>query len=399
MDSRRTWAIAVLASSALCLSPLPALAWNLDFVSHGLKLTTFLVEKVEYDSNLFLDHDDPTSDGVLRTAPGLLFEYSVGPVALALGYKIERLTYFDHRELDATHHAGLLDVLYESPAGLRLELKDDYLRTTDQQTEEQRTRRESMTNRVRASAEYQLRDRWSLGVAYDNTRIFYDGEEDAADEELSLLSRWEHAVSVTAFWRFLPKSTLLVRYAFGWADFDEGQRRDLTRHVAEVGVRGDLTPRLSTTFRVGVEHRQPRSDALDAYTGVIVGGDWTYLLLPATRLILAVDRRAAESFTVENRFYVTSSATLSAVHEFATKLKARVGARLGRSEYLNKAEDTSGAVKWRSDLYVGASLGVAYDIRPWLQVGADYWYARRQSNFRESSYDVHRLGGTLTLQF
>ena len=55
--------------------------------------------------------------------------------------------------------------------------------------------------------------------------------------------------------------------------------------------------------------------------------------------------------------------------------------------------------KWRSELYPGGGAGVTYDIQRWLQVGADYSYLRLQSNFHESGYDVHRFGGTLTLQF
>lgn len=49
---------------------------------------------MEYDTNLFLDFKNGKKDAVSRTVPGFLLEYSVGPVALTLGYKIEQLTHF-----------------------------------------------------------------------------------------------------------------------------------------------------------------------------------------------------------------------------------------------------------------------------------------------------------------
>ena len=171
MRSGKGWTVGVAASLALSLFPSPASPWNLDLVAPGLKLTTFVVEKVEYDSNIFFDQKNPKNDGVARTVPGFLLEYSVGPVALTLGYKIEQLTYFKFHELDTINQAGLLDVLYESAAGLRMELKEDYLLTSDPQTTEQLSRRESMTNRARGEAEYRLLDRWSLGAAYENTVV------------------------------------------------------------------------------------------------------------------------------------------------------------------------------------------------------------------------------------
>ena len=107
MRSGKGWAVGVVASLALSLFPSPASPWNLDLVAPGLKLTTFVVEKVEYDSNIFFDQKNPKNDGVARTVPGFLLEYSVGPVALTLGYKIEQLTYFKFHYIErAKTHYG-----------------------------------------------------------------------------------------------------------------------------------------------------------------------------------------------------------------------------------------------------------------------------------------------------
>ena len=65
-----------------------------DVLGVGLERTDHSVTGREYDTNLFLDFKNGKKDAVSRTVPGFPLEYSVGPVALTLGYKIEQLTHF-----------------------------------------------------------------------------------------------------------------------------------------------------------------------------------------------------------------------------------------------------------------------------------------------------------------
>jgi hypothetical protein len=85
-------------------------------------------------------------------------------------------------------------------------------------------------------------------------------------------------------------------------------------------VRGDLTAKLSSTFRIGVEKRNPDSSFQPGYLGVIMGGDWIFRPTDRTILTLVTDRSVQESNFGDVPFYVTTSGGLAAQHLFWNKL-------------------------------------------------------------------------------
>jgi hypothetical protein len=201
-------------------------------------------------------------------------------------------------------------------------------------------------------------------------------------------------VGASLFWKVLPKSDLYANLAYGIKRFEEDATRDADRYIASVGVRGELTSKLSSTFRIGYEYRDDRTSG--PTTNLVTSGDWTFAPTERTRFVLLTQRSFEESTFANNNTYLTTLATLSADHRFGPKLRANVRLFGGLNEYGNKALDID-RFRWREDWLLGAGLGVDYQIQRWLGVGADYSFSDRRSNFRDVDYTDHIVGLKITL--
>ena len=148
-----------------------------------------------------------------------------------------------------------------------------------------------------------------------------------------------------------------------------------------VGVRGDITSRLSSTLRVGFESRQPDRSDLAEYNGLVASGDIAYLAHRAHQLTLSLERSMQESVFQSNLWYLATWPSLlgrAFLHVQAA----------GHRANLRRVERLSGQGAEGRPL-VGLAAGLAprrlhrreYQIQKWLAVSADYTFTRRESNF------------------
>jgi hypothetical protein len=201
------------------------------------------------------------------------------------------------------------------------------------------------------------------------------------------------------FWKFLPKTDVRLSYSYGQKDFDFATERDVTRHIVTVGLRGDITAKLSSTFRLGYERREPDRDDLTDFSGFVVGGDWTYRPTERTRIMLFTDRSVQESTFGNALFFVSTMGTLAVEHQFGPKLTANARFSAGENDYPVKVVGFDGRARFRNDTILGWGGGLDYEIQRWLRVGAEYAHARRDSNFDETDFKDDKITAKVTLQF
>jgi hypothetical protein len=213
------------------------------------------------------------------------------------------------------------------------------------------------------------------------------------------LDRDEHTIGITGFYRIQPKTDLLANFSYGNKEFDNASARDVTRYIGAVGVRGQLTSRLITTFRVGYEVRNPDRGSIGAYNGVVLGGDFVYTPTERTRITLVTERAVQESVFGTNTIYLANLGTLAAEHFLTPKLLLSGRLFGGNGEYFEKARKVSGSFDWRTDWVWAYSFGVEYQIQKWLGVSADYTHARRDSNFDNFDFKDDIVGAKVTLSF
>lgn len=358
----------------------------------GFRVTPFVTERAEYHSNVFQTPSRAEDDVVFKTIPGVLLELPLGPHRFDFGARAEVLRWLDLDRQDTEHYFLLGNVALNFPGGLTAKLKEDLAITSDPPGTELTGRIDSTTNVVSPSVEYGLGRRFAIGTDYTWTHVDFERRVNALDRD-------EHLFGVTGFWKVASKTDLLANYAYGFKDFDSASSRDVTRHIGLIGVRGHLTSRLTSTFRVGWERREPDKGSLTEYNGPVASGDWVFEPTDRTRFTLVTERFVAESVFATNLWYLANMVTLGVAQQFGPKITVTARGFGGTNDYPDKAAKVNSQFAWRSDRLVGAAIGVDYQIQRWLAVGADYSHTRRDSNFNNFDFKNDVVSAKVTLSF
>jgi len=146
-----------------------------------------------------------------------------------------------------------------------LTLKDDFVRTSDPPGTELTGRILSNTNVLKPQGEYRLTPSFSTAVNYSWTRVRFD---DRAIGDL--IDRDEHLIGASVFWKFVPKGDLFLNYSYGISNFTESSDRDFTSHNITVGLRGDITAKLSSGLYVGYTREEPVHGNQTSFNGLIL---------------------------------------------------------------------------------------------------------------------------------
>jgi hypothetical protein len=404
----RRLGFALAAVSLLGAAPSPARALNLEEWLPGLTLTPFLSERIEYETNVFQTSSNAKSSMISRTTPGFLVEYGRGTLQLAAGYRAEILEYFDLQGLNTVNQSAVGQAKL-TLAKLQLMFRDDYIQTTVPPGTELTGPIKTNANTLAPTAEYKLTDRFSLGANYTWTHVTFPGSASSSaasvgaqaqqDQAVKQLDRDEHLGGLTVFWKFWPAADLGLGYQYGTKSFASATDRDARIHIVSLQVRGDVTAKLSSTFRIGIMHREEVAGVTPNFTGVTIGGGWIYRLSDRTTFTLDTDRSVQESIFENAQYYVSTSAAFGVRQEFSRKLSASLRAAAGTSDYNTRQPLDAVRTKWRHDTLAGGTLGLEYAIQPWLRTGLDYTFQSRGSNFRPFNYEDSKVAGRITLQF
>jgi hypothetical protein len=389
---KRVGGVATMVFAALCLVGSPVWALDLGEWVPGLKLSPFLSERVEYETNVFQVPSHAQDDVIFKTIPGFVVDYTFGAHSLSAGYRAEILRYLELTNQNTVHHIAAGQLRLDFPR-LLLNLKDDFTRTSDPPGTELTGRILSTTNVLKPEGEFRITSRFSTGLCYGWTRVRFD-DSSIGD----LIDRDEHLIGGSVFWKFVPKADLGLTYTYGRTEFATSSDRDFTSHGVALGLRGDLTAKLSSSFRVGYVWGVPDHSDQNRFTGYTLGGDLTYKPTERTTIVLAADRNRQESTFATTPFYVTTNATLTAQHQILPKLS--IGARIGGgvNDYSTK-QTVGGETDWRRDTFLAAGAQVEYSIQPWLRLGLEYLRTSRDSNFAPFSFVDDKITGRVTLQF
>ena len=391
------WIVAVALTLAALPTPARAVDLNAlwpDLGLPGFKITPFLSERIEYETNVFQVASGAQGSTIFKTIPGFTLELPFGRHRFDLGFRTEILRYVSLGSQNTENYFVLARAAFDFPGGLKFSLKEDFAHTNDPPNSELTGPIQSSTNVLTPTIEYAITRRYSIGLEYAWTHVSF-----AQDSGVTELDRDEHLVALTGFYKVQPKTDLLVGFAYGRKNFDNDEDRNLNRYIGYVGVRGDITSRLSSTLRVGIESRQPDKDNLTSFTGLVANGEITYLPTERTKLTLYLERSTQESQFQSNLWYLANLASLSVEHFFTSKLVATGRVYGGSNDYPDKSVKVNLSSDWRTDWLVGAFVGAEYQIQKWLAVSADYSFTRRESNFDTLSFKDHIVGGKVTLSF
>ncbi len=389
---KRVGIVAALVLAAMCFSGAPASALDLGEWVPGLKLSPFLSERVEYETNIFQTPSHAKDDVIFKTIPGFVIDYTFGAHSLSAGYRAEILRYVDLTDQDTVHHIAAFQLRLDFPR-LLLNLKDDFTRTSDPPNTELTGRILSSTNVLTPEAEFRVTSRFSTGVSYSWTRVRFD-DSSIGD----LIDRDEHAIAGSVYWKFVPKADIGLTYRYDRADFTVSSDRDFESHEMRLGLRGDITAKLSSSLYVGYLWRVAEHSNQVDWNGFTFGGDVTYRPTERATITLAASRVPQESTFLRDPFYITTNASLLAQYQILPKLT--IGARIGGgvNDYATK-QTVDGKTDFRHDSFLAAGAQLEYAVQPWLRLGLEYLRTSRDSNFSPFNFVDDKITGRATLQF
>ena len=377
----------------LALAWSPAMAADLGQWVPGLKLTTFLSERAEYESNVFQVPSRSQGDVIFWTIPGIRADYTFGSHSLSAGYRAEFLNYVTLTSQDNIHHIFSSDLRLDFPRTL-ITVSDNFARTSAPPGTELSGPIESTTNTLSVAGRYKLSPTFSVGPSFSWVHQSFD-ESFVGDR----INRDEFLGGASVFWALSPKTDLSLTYNHGWTAFTQASDRDYTSDGFTVGLNGRLTAKLSSTFFAGYTHQTAdNGNSQVEYRGWVTGGGWTYTPTEKTTITLSTLRSTQASTDGANAYYVTTSAFLSVGVQLLPKVT--VDARLGGGMNDYPTKDTiDGKTDWRQDDFLAAGGGITYAIQRWLQVGLDYVRTSRHSNFSSFNFVDERVSGRVTVQF
>jgi hypothetical protein len=353
----------------------------------GFRIIPYFTERGEYRSNVLLLPRNELDDFISKSIPGVVVELPLGRHRFDLAARAEIVRYLNNPQFDSENFFLLARLALNFPGGLRVRLREEFAKTSDPPGTELTGRIDSTTNKVSPEIEYAVTQRLSLGASYAFTNITFGAP-------IQELSRTEHLMGLTGFWKITASSDLLANVAYGREEYDTATNRDAERFLGMVGVRGELTSRLSSTFRIGYEHRE--DNAGQTRSGLISSGETVFVPTERTRISLTTQRSFEQSTFGTNNTFTTTVATLAVRQILSPKIVFEGRLFGGMNDYQNLELDVD-TFHRRSDWITGLGLGVDYQIQRWLTVGADYTFTDRKSNFSGFDYTSHVIGVKVTL--
>lgn len=374
---------------------LPALKPEQEIKIGILKLHPSFRSSIEYDDNIRLADKDDADDVIFTEKPGLIGELNLGDHRLEAGYGLELQKFAKEQEEDTTNHLA---------HGI-LELKFGNAQLTVTNTAEDSTGR--LFNEVSARDHVFLNTLQVLG-RYDRPMWAIDGgwTHNTVDHQTPIFNTGDYGEDVLAIlggYRLFPKTLALLELNGGLVNYDHNvARADHSYWQVFTGLRGELTPKLTATVKVGFQDRQlsdvagegPQSD----FDGVVADMDLLFRPSGSDAVRFGYLRTVRTSTFQSNAWYRQDMLVVSYRKQL---LRKWLLTPIGSWQFNDYPElGTGGGVtKRRDDHFVRLGVELRYEIQTWLSTGVACNFRSRNSNLDALDYENSRYRFDVTLAF
>lgn len=357
----------------------------------ALEINPLVSVQQSYDSNIYLTKDQRKSANINRTGLGVGLVAKVGSrLDLKGAYTLEFLSYSRAASVNnATHHVASLGAEARLPKSIAVKLEDSYAQTTDQATSQLTPRALRVQNTAALDIEAPIRGKFGFGLSAQHT---YHNYLAAAN---STLDRQETLVGGDVTYKLQPKTKLFLAYRYGTLAYKEAadEAGDSTYNNVDLGLTGNIAPKLVGTVKAGMQYRKYANDLATADNKINTGGYSAQLVwkpLQLTEVIFYGKRANVESSYVNSRFYTSTVADLTLSRQ-VRKIKAGLGFNYETIAY---PEGTTAVSPKRLDTNTNVRVTAEYNIQKWLKADAGYTYKNRASNENAFEYfdNVFTLG-------
>ena len=354
------------------------------------------------------------SDVLSYVSPGVNIEYGNGSAnRVFFGYQNDQLIYLNHPAEDTIQHHFTLDSNYKEGA-VTIHGRDTY----------------AMLSSPQGGGSYLsllglVINRNTLDDAYnfqvdvtEKSAIYVKGSHNSTDYQQGLPIYDTDNVSGTLGWAYSPAALLALTVEGYYGQSAVGSNYQYLSKGPHsefmggfVGAKGEFSPKLQGTVKLGVESRD--------FPGIVNGASIispafdvavTYSATPLTQGTLNYTRRTDLSGYYNGQTLIASTVTLGVQHSLGISGRWIVGLRASwyQSEYTSVlqpisvlATDGSGNVLFdsigravyksvaanyaRTETLLGAGLQISYQPRPWLVVSLSYDFTTYDPKFSDAN--------------
>lgn len=358
----------------------------------GLLLNTSLI--AQHDNNV-MRRVEPTVDSLVQLVPEIQYFTYLGKHILAIDYSGKYAAYKDFSDLNYNNH----NIAFLAHLDHSLKIDTEFKLSYQNEVEEPGTNNSAsslidkfnQTDKKQAYAKFYYGTRESIGqfvLGVDHRANRYTNNfQDYRDVDRNTLS-------ATFFYRIAPKTRLLFQAS--WADYDyliknEFPDQSSNENYYLAGVEWDITAKTSGTFKIGYQSKDFEQDVYNDITGLSYMLDMTWKPNTYTKIKLSASKMTRESSQQLTSAFITNSYSINAEHEITPRTIFK-----GQYTYDNDDIVTS---QNRTDKRHNISLGLDHSLLTWLNIGLDYKYIERNSDFEIYNYKANVIGLSISTNF
>lgn len=408
--------VVLSATLSLLLSLLPCRILAEERV---VELTPSVSLGEEYDDNLYLSAENPTSDYLTTLTPGLDLTFRSQKDDLSFHYAPSFVRYLHESENDTIRHSGALRYGRDLAEHLKLDLSDTYIKseepieTTEDIVGDRRTRNTYDRNVGNAALSYAFGPESALNLGYSHSLVKNEDptlDDGTTQTPFANLTHWfnvrhgmelnytytqadfsrdddfeaqddykGHATGLRYLHRFTPHTSGSLGYDYTTRDFD-GLSEDYTVHDISVDFEHAFAPDFSISAGLGLF--QQHLDVSDNQTGYSY--DLT-LLKTFERATLTVGGRGGwdESYLdAEQRGFVQfQSLNARLTYQFLERLG-------GYADAAYRQDKDDADRQWKT---LRGGCGLAWSFMQWFSLALDYSYSDRSDDIETDEYTANRV--------
>lgn len=362
-----------------------------------------------YTDNVYRSYDGKDNEygGITTLSPGIQLVLPLRRHSIKLGYSADINWYSHFSENDYVHQTATGSVNLDFPGGLLLTVSDNFIDSEVVRKWRKQPGLSGSADPYRAlpytsndfltKAKYSFADRWSAAVWYNYYKYEYDRDYDSSGNYNRNLG------GGSIFYRFTPKTDVLVEFQHSKVDYPESSVNDNSNNTVYLGLGFDPTSKLSGYLKAGWTEKKydvkagRKDDRIDGFSTQI---DLAYNLSPYD-LIRFKGMRTIEEDADTNQPFTRDDYSLGYSHILSMNEKIRLNALagFGKNKYEGQTTDIDGILKKRDENILYTRLGVDYAMQRWLMWSLGYSYQKQDSNFIRYDYYENRVFLNATLSF
>ncbi|MCX7113959.1 MAG: outer membrane beta-barrel protein [Proteobacteria bacterium] len=189
----------------------------------------------------------------------------------------------------------------------------------------------------------------------------------------------------TFLYKVMPKTQLLVEVDDRIVKYINRQGGNYSQFSYLLGVKWKAAGKTSGTIKLGIYDAQPDNKQFKTnigFTGLaeVVWQPWIY-----SGFTLSASQSNLPSFGSNTGAYSNNKLfSLGWLHSWNHRLSSQLQLRAGTQDYVGTTPENNSTL-------MGATVGVNYQMRPWLSFGLNYTFNRRDSTITRWNYDQNMM--------